>query len=163
LNQRLRESKTAAALITATLAFISPLAVPADESDTIQQCASLATDSERIACLEAAIRGQQNTRGAPTTGTAIDAAPAEEPFGLKEEDPPVVEESIDVTVTSVSENLQGKMIFRTEDGQTWVQVDQRKGRFPGVPFDAEIRPATMGSYFVQAAGGRVSIRVRREE
>ena len=68
-----------------------------------------------------------------------------------------------VTVTAVTKNLLGKLVFETENGQVWLQVDQRVVRLDDTPFAAEIRPATMGSFFLRPDDGRVSIRVRREK
>ncbi len=92
-----------------------------------------------------------------------DASLTNENFGLKEQRPPTEVNTIQVTVTSVRKNLSNKFIFETEDGQVWLQTDQRKVRYGNTPFKAEIRPASMGSFFLKPDSGGVSVRVRREK
>jgi hypothetical protein len=68
-----------------------------------------------------------------------------------------------VTVTAVRENPYGKLIFTTSSGQTWVQTDQSRRRYRDVPFEAEIREGSSGSFFLRQASGGPSVRVRRQE
>jgi len=102
---------------------------------------------------------------AAVTPTAMDEAvpPADESFGLKEKRPPKEAKAVQVTVTSVRKSLTNKFIFETENGQLWLQTDQRTLRFGDVPFEAEIRPASMGSFFLRPLSGGASVRVRREK
>jgi hypothetical protein len=81
-------------------------------------------------------------------------------FGLKQ-----VREvnTIQVTVTSVRKNLTNKLVFETEDGQIWIQTDQRNVRYEDAPFIARIRSASMGSFFLKPESSGVSVRVRREK
>ncbi len=92
-----------------------------------------------------------------------DASLATENYGLKEQRPPQEANTIQVTVTSVRKNLNNKFVFETEDGQVWLQTDQRKVRYGDMPFKAEIRPASMGSFYLKPDSGGVSVRVRREK
>jgi hypothetical protein len=109
---------------------------------------------------------------APVIETAVveEAVPANdhvpaanENFGLKEERPPKETNAVQVTVTSVRKNLTNRFIFETENGQVWLQTDQRTVRYGDVPFQAEIRPASMGSFFLRPVAGGASVRVRREK
>jgi hypothetical protein len=51
--------------------------------------------------------------------------------------------------------------FTAQDGTRWVQTDsQRITGLPETPFDAEIKPGTMGSYFLVAKDRQRAIRVR---
>jgi hypothetical protein len=51
--------------------------------------------------------------------------------------------------------------FTTDDGTSWVQTDsQRVTGMPEPPFDAEIKPGAMGSYFLIAKDRARAIRVR---
>ena len=93
---------------------------------------------------------------------AGETARANENFGLKEQQPPKETNIIQVTVTSVKKNLSNKFIFETEGGQVWLQTDQRNVRYDDTPFRAEIRPASMGSFFLQPDSGGASVRVRRK-
>jgi hypothetical protein len=51
--------------------------------------------------------------------------------------------------------------FTADDGTSWVQTDsQRLVGLPETPFDAEIKPGVMGSYFLVAKDRTRAIRVR---
>lgn len=85
-------------------------------------------------------------------------------FGLPpEQSQPERPETMLVTVTSVRQNAYGKLVFSTERGQEWIQTDQASRRFRDIPFDAEIRAAASGSFFLRRASGGPSIRVRRRK
>ena len=92
-----------------------------------------------------------------------DSSLATEEYGLKEQRPPREANTIQVTVTSVRKNLGNRLIFETEDGHVWLQTDQRTVRYEDTPFKAEIRPASMSSFFLKPDSGGVSVRVRREK
>jgi len=189
---------TANTLLVASLALSWTLPAQAGDEDSVARCAKATTDSERIACLEAALRNQSGIapNGAPVDDSVpelipapkkqvvasppagaeaslpvkeVQSSPRAEPgetnntFGLKEEKPPGEADTITVTVTAVRKNLQGKWVFETSGGEVWLQTGQRVARFMDTPFDAEIRPAAMGSYFIRPSNGGVSVRVRREK
>ncbi len=97
------------------------------------------------------------------TVLTADSSLATENYGLKEQRPPREANTIQVTVTSVSKNLGNRLIFETEEGHVWVQTDQRTVRYEDTPFKAEIRPASMSSFFLKPASGGASVRVRREK
>jgi len=179
------------ALYGAFLVFLCGASAHADNEDVIAQCARIATVGDRILCLENALR--QSAHEAVETPVAVatptkeptvveeatanekpiaeapppiveDAPQADEDFGLKEKRPPIREASaVQVTVTSVRKNLTNRFIFETDSGQRWLQTDQRTVRYGDAPFDAEIRPASMGSYFLKPVAGGASVRVRREK
>jgi len=51
--------------------------------------------------------------------------------------------------------------FTAEDGTVWVQTDsQRLTGMPDTPFDAELKPGAMGSYFLVPKEKGRAIRVR---
>jgi hypothetical protein len=151
-------------LLITSLFFAWTLPSLADDEDPIPACAKLESDSERIACLEAAIREQSGdvAGSAPATKRAPEPEPAVQQAPPPESSPPE-EDILRVTVTSVTTNMVGKLVFRTSTGQVWLQTGQRVARFDETPFEAEIRPAMMGSYFIRPSDGGISIRVRREE
>lgn len=91
------------------------------------------------------------------------SSPDTENYGLKEQRPPREMNTIQVTVTSVRKNLGNRFIFETEDGHLWLQTDQRSVRYEDTPFAAEIRPASMNSFFLKPDSGGVSVRVRRKK
>lgn len=97
------------------------------------------------------------------TVLTADSSLATERYGLKEQRAPREANTIQVTVTSVRKNLGNRLIFETEDGHIWLQTDQRSVRYEDTPFTAEIRPASMNSFFLKPDSGGVSVRVRRKK
>jgi hypothetical protein len=87
----------------------------------------------------------------------------DENFGLKETRPVGEAMTIRVTVTSVRKSLRNMLIFETENGQVWQQTDQRIVRYEDAPFVAEIRSASMGSFFLKPESSSMSVRVRRNK
>jgi len=154
---------TANTLLVASLALSWTLPAQAGDEDSVARCAKATTDSERIACLEAALRNQSGIapNGAPVDDSVPELMPA--PKKQVVASPPGEADTITVTVTAVKKNLQGKWVFETSGGEVWLQTGQRVARFMDTPFDAEIRPAAMGSYFIRPSDGGVSVRVRREK
>lgn len=98
-----------------------------------------------------------------TSALTDDAPVTDESYGLKEPRPAQEASTLQVTVASVRKNLSNRFIFETEDGQIWLQTDQRRTRYEDTPFKAEIRPGTMGSFFLKPDSSDVSVRVRREK
>ena len=103
-----------------------------------------------------------STTEAPREWTG-DPVSTNESFGLKADRSARDANAVQVTVVSMRKNLGDKFVFETEDGQVWLQTDQRTIRYGDVPFEAEIRPASMGSFFLKPYAGGVSVRVRREK
>jgi hypothetical protein len=56
----------------------------------------------------------------------------------------------------------GDSVFTTDNGITWVQTDNSKLSFPEVPFNAQIKPGVMGSYFLLMEDRNHGVRVRRQ-
>ena len=155
----------------------------ADNEDIIASCARIAGVGDRILCLETALRRSSQEVVSPppeaqvlpppenvappiveTTPEVNDTAPlVDKNYGLKEKLPAVEPQTIRVTVTSVRKNLRNKLIFETEDGQVWQQTDQRTVRYEDTPFVADIRPGSMGSFFLKPESSSISVRIRRDE
>ena len=157
----------------------------ADIEDAIAVCAGITAEDDRILCLENALRQSssealeseaeaaassasenQNATSPPAAAATLvitdDAPVADENYGLKEPSPQE-DDTLQVIVTSVSKNLKNRFLFATEGGQVWLQTDQRRALFEDTPFKAEIRPGSMGSYFLKADSSTVSVRVLREK
>ncbi len=101
---------------------------------------------------------------AETEPRASDIAPqVNENFGLKEKRPVEETTAMRVIVTSVRRSLRNKLIFETKDGHVWQQTDQRTARYEDAPFAAEIRPGSLGSFFLKPDSSSVSVRVRRDK
>jgi hypothetical protein len=142
-------------------------AVPVDETPVPE-----AMPAKEIAVVEVAPAIETAvTEATPVIKTAVveavpandDIPAANENFGLKEKRPPKETTTVQVTITSVRKNLTNRFIFETGNGQLWLQTDQRTVRYGDVPFEAEIRPASMGSFFLRPVTGGASVRVRREK
>src|SRR5690606_815218 len=94
---------------------------------------------------------------APARSVTIDAPPrAPAPAAAD------AEQSVRVTVVDVRTDRSTNATFVTEDGQIWRQIDGRRAtQLPDTPFVAEIRPGTLGSFFLRPIDQRRAMRVRR--
>ncbi|MBY8828087.1 type VI secretion protein [Hephaestia mangrovi] len=68
---------------------------------------------------------------------------------------------IDTSVTSVSHDIDGRMVFGTAEGATWHQIDDRPTFGVKHGTKVTISVASLGSYFAKFERG-VPIRVRRD-
>lgn len=82
-----------------------------------------------------------------------------ETFGSKEKAPEITVDQLTVTVVRVQEGANGVHYFHTADGQVWKQQDPSRYSTK-VPFEAEIKSGTMGSFFLVNDKGR-GVRVER--
>ena len=82
-----------------------------------------------------------------------------ETFGAKEKEPDISIDQLSVTIVKIQKSATGIRYFQSADGQVWKQQDS--GHYASkVPFEAEIKSATMGSFFLVNEGRR-TIRVKR--
>jgi hypothetical protein len=82
-----------------------------------------------------------------------------ESFGGKQKTPESSIDQLGVTIVRVQKDVNGIRYFQTADGQVWKQQDS--GHYASkVPFEAEIKPGMMGSFFLVNEGRR-TIRVKR--
>ncbi len=105
----------------------------------------------------------RETTSSKAQADVVKAEPiAVDEFGLKEKES---RESVSITVTvnGIRKNLTDHFIYTTTDGQVWVQIDSRRPRYDEVPFIAEIRTASLGSFFLKPKSDGFSVRVRREK
>lgn len=158
-------------------------------AQTETPCTAIANDAERLACYDKALRPaaptpaaapaprtvapeppapaaasrderRQERRVRESAAPAPAAAPAAP--GARRAGAPADENIVPVIVVGMRALPGREVTFTTEDGAAWVQTDsQRLVGLPDTPFAAEIKPGTMGSYFlVPTARGR-AVRVRR--
>jgi len=105
----------------------------------------------------------QPDQAASSVAEAVQDMPVtDDNFGLKEKQ---ARESVarSVRVTGIRKDLTGHFVYTTEDGQVWLQIDKRRVRYDEVPFVAEIRTASLGSFYLKPESYGVSVRVRREK
>ena len=119
----------------------------------IKDCRTIEVSAERLLCYDTVADGgvfnQQQLKQVQR-----------ENFGSREKTPEVSVDQLSVTVKSIDKDASGLRYFFTTDGQIWKQSS------PGswsskVPFEAEIKSGTMGSFFLVASKGGRSIRVKR--
>ena len=167
------------------LLLLAAAAAYGDNEDEIARCARIASTGDRILCLEEALRRASDRKnettgkgaaGGPAAGVPVarsggnvaasppPAAAADERFGLENTEKYAASpDSIEVVVVAAEENVYGKLVYTTQDGQVWRQSDQRSPRTPELPFDAEIRRAAAGSFFLKPLSGGIAIRVQRRQ
>ncbi len=175
------------ALFVGIFADISPAFAQSDETfEELRRCAEIEYDSRRHACYDRVLRPRPKTSGVdaspvkPSPSSPAPPVPVVQPaaavppsesdtsrpkktaFGLRAEGPEELD-SIDVVVVRARKNPKGKFVFTTQNGQVWLQTDFRNPRYHGVPFEARIRKAAMGSFFIVPANGDLGVKVRRRK
>lgn len=123
--------------------------------DRVDGCRAIAADAERLLCYDTVVDGDEY-RKEQLQQAQVDA------FGETGTDADVEIDEVDkiaVTIVKVTKSNTGTYYFHTANDQVWKQSGRgtwsRK-----VPFDAEIKAGTMGSYFLTNEGGK-STRVQR--
>ncbi len=152
----------------------APALAQSASTKDVYACKAIATASERLACYDAAVGRLEAAEksGDVTTVSRADVEKVKrESFGFKIPSLPSIVsrnggdevariESINEPVRSASAPA-GKARVMLENGQVWVQIDDKKVRIKD-PQLAEISQAAMGSYKMKLDGG-LAFRVRREQ
>ncbi|MEQ9437038.1 hypothetical protein [Hyphomonas sp.] len=160
----------------AAICLVSMPALAEDVStDDVYACAGISTDAERLACYDAAVGRLKAAEdsGEVTTITRSEVEQVKrDSFGFSIPSLPSLalrksgggdEELDEVTaaVSSVSRNGAGRWRVRLENGQVWVQTDDKSVRAKNVK-EARIYSASLGSYKMKLDGG-LAFRVQREQ
>ncbi|CAN5245308.1 hypothetical protein BH24PSE2_BH24PSE2_20450 [soil metagenome] len=66
-----------------------------------------------------------------------------------------------VLIVEIRESPARKLVFLTEDGQIWEQIDSHSPVFHDIPFPANIRRGSFGSHFLRSEQHGAAVRVRR--
>lgn len=165
------------------LLFTLPLAVaddaPAVSTDAVYACASLAEDTERLACYDAAV-GRLKAAEEAGEITTVSRAEVEEvqkdAFGFSlpslpklvlpkfggDTDKDGALDSLTLAVSSVKRTSQQGLQIHLENGQVWQQTDGTRiqySRRAGVK-EATIKRSAFGSYKIKLDGG-VAFRAKR--
>ena len=132
----------------------SAAAPPAATNPTSNAAPAAAAAAPAAAAAAAPITTQPEPTVRESTAPAAPAAPA---AGGKSAEPQIVP-----LVIVDWRALPGREAnFTAEDGTVWVQTDsQRLVGLPETPFDAELKPGAMGSYFLVPKEKGRAIRVR---
>lgn len=160
----------AATLIAGTAHATDPIA-------ELQQCASIASDSERLQCFDAlsasfAASADQPSEAEATASDGMSASLG----GSKFEDSPEMDNSIGGakfekqengdeplatgTVNFCQKSFDGKWLFIFEGGQIWKQVRSKKRNFKNCGFVANIGKDFFG-YYLQPEGSDERTRIER--
>lgn len=113
-------------------------------------CAQIAAAAERLACYD---------RAAPAA-TPEAASSAAAPGSATATDTP---EAIPVVVIGMRKYPGRSATFTTETGEVWIQIGAEGVYVPKVPFDAVLRPASMGTYFLRPSDFGWRVHVRRND
>lgn len=172
--------KTHHFVVLATL-FVINGAAHADEQSPLEQvyaCADIKTDSERLACFDAAVA---STRTAQESGefATITREEAEEvqrdafgftmpsipklampkfgngrSDGVKTDGDGQISE-LELAITSIREDAYGKVMITFENGQVWLQTDSEKVRISKKrpPESAVVKRASLGSFLIRLNTG----------
>jgi hypothetical protein len=144
------------AILLGFLAMQGPTqALLADELKNVsdfKQCRSIKGKSERLLCYDTIADGDIFNKEVLKQVKA-------ETFGSKTTE---MENSLDeltVTIVRVKKDQNRIHYFQTSEGQVWKQVN-RENWSSKVPFEANIKSGTLGSFFLVNEGGK-STRVKR--
>ena len=140
----------------------------------LSRCRTVTPDAERLTCLdrtagaldEAELQGdvavieriQIREARRQLFGFAMPTLPSI--FGR--DDPEERINSVETTLLSAGQGLDGKWLFRLADGSEWRQIDSMPVRFQNrTGMDVRVRSAALGSYQLTAGRSR-AVRVRRQ-
>jgi hypothetical protein len=157
-------------LLVASITLSGPGARAAD-IESARRCAEIQNDADRLACYDRifVLRGPathaESSATVQATGRASSTVgdDAHRDFGLSEAQKPstsIAADSITVTIQSVGRRPTGEQVFKTTDGQVWVQLEpsSRVRVEPGET--VTIRKAALGSYTL-VTSTKVGAKVRR--
>jgi len=174
---------TAAAALL--LAALTVLPAQRASAQAAVPCTAITDNAERLACYDRALRSAPPPTAPPAAAPAAPATPpAAEPRRERQVRQSAVpaapaapaarvapaapsaggnetEQIIPIVIVGVRALPGRETTFTAEDGTAWVQTDsQRVTGLPDPPFDAQIKPGMMGSYFLVAEDHARAIRVR---
>jgi hypothetical protein len=144
-------------------------------TDDVYACAGITTDVDRLACYDTAV-GRLKVAEEAGEVTTITRAEVEkvkrESFGFSIPSLPSLAlrksgdgdkdlDEVTLAVKSVSKDGSGRWRVRLENGQVWVQTDDKGVHAKNVK-EARIYSAAFGSYKMKLDGG-LAFRVRREQ
>lgn len=128
---------------------------------TLESCASIATDGERLACYDR-LAGRAPGDAPPAPATPIPAAaPAAAEFGKPRTATPEPER-LEARIRGSFRSWEPGALIPLDNGQVWKVSAGERGYYPAIPDDAEIviTRGLLGSYWleVKAVGRRIKVR-----
>ena len=151
------------AVVAAVTVRVEPMLAQDDAS-----CARIASPAERLACYDRVSPPPETapaTTGAPSAtpaaGDLAKAAPvAAVPAAVTEAEPSGI---VPVVVVGMRKYPGRSATFTTDNGDVWMQIGAEAVYLPKVPFKAELRPASMGTYFLRPNDFGWRVHVRRND
>jgi len=151
---------------------------PATEFKTFKDCLAIADVRVRVACYDAFATGgtftpklAEETRRQifGLSGAQLDAdksAPKAERADakLQKKIDKQIEETRNtllVTVVRLKALGSGELLITTDDGTVWKQRGSGRLKYKGLPFEATIKKAALGSYKISPTSNKSSIKVKR--
>lgn len=123
---------------------------------TLADCRAITTDSERLACYDAAAVGMTAAEDLFGHDSVKSAADLRVVTGIDEIG------AISATVSALDTDPRGRLLLALDNGQAWEQIDSgRLAIRPGTM--VRIRRAALGSYLLSVDGKTGSMRVRRRD
>jgi hypothetical protein len=133
-----------------------PAVTPPPAAQTAPRSTSPAAAPAPAAQPAAEARGERRVR--ESTARPAPAAPRAPAAGTNDEAEGAI---IPIVIVSTRALPGRETTFTAQDGTSWIQTDsQRIAGLPETPFAAEIKPGSMGSYFLVAKDRPRAIRVR---
>ena len=183
---RLKHHRATTALAIAWLLAATGGFAPQPVAAQNGACPTIENDAERLACYDRALRPAPPAtptqsvpavrRAQPDPAPATTAvAPQPEPRAprqVRESTAPAAPAApvagtpedlgiVPIVVVDVRALPNRGATFTTDSGEIWIQTDSRDARLPDAPFDAQIKPGAMSSYFLVPKNGGRAVRVRR--
>lgn len=135
------------------VALLCAAAEPAP-APTLERCAAVAADAERLACYD-------HLAGRPDAAAPADPAAN---FGKPPPPPPPAETvSISARVVGPLKSWESGTIFRLDNGQVWKAAAGEHGYYPDIPENPEvvITRSFFGAYWMEVRAVGRKIKVRR--
>lgn len=147
------------------LAPAATAAAPAPTPAPTAAPPAAAAPSTTVATENRATRREREVRESTASAAPVAPAPLAAPTApaARRAPAPAKEETADIVPIVIVQirSLPGRgATFVTDKGETWVQTDAQR-QWPSVPFNAAIKPGSMGSSFLVPNDYAHSFRVRR--
>jgi hypothetical protein len=131
-------------------------------------CAQIAAPADRLACYDRALPPTQ-----PPPATIGDRDAIEKSSVVPVTSPSAVvatteteseqDDAVSIVVVGMRKYPGRSATFTTDKGDVWVQIGGEGLYLPKVPFDAELKPASMGTYFLRPSEYGWRVHVRRDD
>jgi hypothetical protein len=135
-------------------------------------CAKIGTAAERLACYDRVLPPPETAStvtppvAPPQPAPARPAPPLAEgaqPGATQSSTEAEQQQATSVVVVGMRKHPGRSASLITDNGDVWLQIGAESVYLPKVPFDAELRPASMGTYFLRPIDHGWRVHVRRND